>query len=87
MESPVFHFFALFNLGTSELLIVLIILLLLFGAKKLPELAGGLAKSIREFKKAATEAEDSFKEAIDATEKKTSKDAKNQEEEPKTDNA
>ncbi|MBN2068236.1 MAG: twin-arginine translocase TatA/TatE family subunit [Opitutales bacterium] len=87
MESPVFHFFALFNLGTSELLIVLIILLLLFGAKKLPELAGGLAKSIREFKKAATEVEDSFKEAIDATEPPPPKEANKEKEETKADNA
>lgn len=40
------------GLGMQELVIILIILVLLFGAKKLPELAQGLGKGIREFKKA-----------------------------------
>lgn len=41
-------------LGTTEILIILFIVLLLFGAKKLPELAKGLGKSINEFKKASS---------------------------------
>ena len=40
-------------LGTQELLIVLVILLLLVGGKRLPQLAKGLGKSIREFKQGA----------------------------------
>jgi sec-independent protein translocase protein TatA len=36
-----------------ELLVIILVVLLLFGAKKLPELAQGLGKGIREFKKAA----------------------------------
>jgi sec-independent protein translocase protein TatA len=40
-----------FNLSPVELLFVLAVLLLLFGAKKLPELGSGLGKGIREFKR------------------------------------
>jgi TatA/E family protein of Tat protein translocase len=42
----------MFGLGTQELMIILLIALLFFGAQKLPELARGLAKSAKEFKKA-----------------------------------
>ncbi len=38
-------------LGATELLIIFFIIILLFGAKKLPELAKGLGKGIKEFKK------------------------------------
>ena len=39
------------NLGTTELIIIAVIIIVLFGAKKLPELAKGLGQGIREFKK------------------------------------
>jgi TatA/E family protein of Tat protein translocase len=45
----------MFGIGTTELLVILFIILLVFGAKKLPELAQGLGKGIREFKKASNE--------------------------------
>ena len=45
----------MFGIGTTELLIIMFIILLIFGAKKLPELAQGLGKGIREFKKASSE--------------------------------
>ncbi len=48
----------MFGIGTSELLIILFIILLVFGSKKLPELAQGLGRGIREFKKATNEIED-----------------------------
>ncbi len=44
-----------FGLGGAELLIIGGIVVLLFGAKKLPELAKGLGKSVNEFKKASAE--------------------------------
>ena len=52
---------AVFGLGGPELLLILVILLLLFGATKLPALAKGLGQSIREFKKASSENSDDAK--------------------------
>ncbi|OGS00401.1 MAG: hypothetical protein A3G41_03185 [Elusimicrobia bacterium RIFCSPLOWO2_12_FULL_59_9] len=46
------------NIGWGELLIILAIALLLFGAKRLPELAQSLGKSIRAFKKSMQEPEE-----------------------------
>lgn len=40
------------NIGLPEIVIVAVVLLVLFGGKKLPELARGLGESIREFRKA-----------------------------------
>lgn len=39
------------NLGTTEILIILFVILLLFGGKKIPEIAKGLGKGIHQFKK------------------------------------
>ncbi len=39
------------NIGTTELIIIFVILLVLFGGKKLPELGKGIGDAIREFKK------------------------------------
>jgi sec-independent protein translocase protein TatA len=46
------------GIGAQELLLILLVLLLLFGAKRIPEIAGGLGKGIREFKKAMHEAQE-----------------------------
>jgi len=43
------------NIGSTELLVIAAILLILFGGKKLPELARGVGDSIKEFRKAAKE--------------------------------
>lgn len=45
-------------IGAPELIIVLVIILLLFGAKKLPGLASSMGKSIKEFRKATEGADD-----------------------------
>ena len=44
------------NIGTTEIVVIAIVLLVLFGGKKLPELARGVGDSIREFKRATHEA-------------------------------
>ncbi len=43
------------NIGWQEILLILLIALLLFGAKKIPDLARGLGKGIREFRKGLSE--------------------------------
>jgi len=43
------------NIGWQEILLILLIALLLFGAKRIPDLARGLGKGIREFKKGLSE--------------------------------
>ncbi|MBN1479972.1 twin-arginine translocase TatA/TatE family subunit [candidate division KSB1 bacterium] len=40
-------------LGMQEMLVIMVVVLLLFGSKRLPDLARGIGKSIREFRKAA----------------------------------
>jgi len=54
---------AIFGLGAPELLLIFAVLILLFGATKLPALAKGLGKSIKEFKKAANETDDDSEES------------------------
>ncbi len=53
------------GLGTGEIILILIVVLLLFGAKRLPELARSLGKSMREFKKAASDIQDEIKDTLD----------------------
>jgi sec-independent protein translocase protein TatA len=53
------------SLGPTELIIIFFIILLLFGAKKLPDLARGLGKGIREFQDASKEITDEIKNASD----------------------
>ena len=48
----------LFNLGGGEIVLILALVLILFGARKLPELAKGLGQGIKEFKKASRESID-----------------------------
>lgn len=46
------------NLGPLEIILIVLVILLLFGAKRIPEMAKGLGKGMREFKKAVKEVED-----------------------------
>lgn len=52
-------------LGWPEIMGILLVMLLLFGAKKLPELAKGLGKGINEFKKASREVQDELQRAVE----------------------
>ncbi|MBK9989545.1 MAG: twin-arginine translocase TatA/TatE family subunit [Verrucomicrobia bacterium] len=54
---------AILGLGPTELIVILVILLLLFGGSKLPGLAKGLGQSIKEFKKASKEGDEPEKPA------------------------
>jgi sec-independent protein translocase protein TatA len=56
------------GLGMQELLIILVIALLFFGGKKLPEIASGMGKAVREFKRASTEPERADEHAKELTE-------------------
>ncbi len=46
------------GLGTPEIILIVLVILLLFGAKKIPDFAQGLGKGIREFRKAAKDIQD-----------------------------
>ena len=51
------------NLGTGEMIVLVLIVLLLFGAKRIPDLARGLGKGIREFKDATKEIKNDIENA------------------------
>jgi sec-independent protein translocase protein TatA len=53
----------MFGIGMPELIIILVIILIIFGVGKLPEIGGGMGKAIRNFKDASREAETSEPEA------------------------
>lgn len=54
------------NLGTGEIIIIAIIVLLLFGGKKIPELMKGLGKGIRSFKEGVNDVKDEINKPIDS---------------------
>lgn len=56
-------FLAFMNIGGQELILILLIVLVLFGAKKLPELARGMGQAIKEFQKAKDEFSDELHSA------------------------
>lgn len=64
------------GLGIWELLLILAIVLIIFGANKLPEIGGGMGKAIRNFKKATNEPAE-----IDVTPKKDDEKASNEDSE------
>ncbi|MGZ5543751.1 MAG: Sec-independent protein translocase subunit TatA/TatB [Limisphaerales bacterium] len=56
---------AVLGLSGGELIIVLVAILVLFGAKRIPEFAKGLGQGIKEFKKASNEVTQEFQNAMD----------------------
>ena len=57
--------FGIFNLGGGEIILILALVLILFGAKKLPELAKGLGTGIKEFKKATRDVTEEMHSAME----------------------
>lgn len=45
----------MFSVGPNQILLILLIVVIIFGAKKLPEIGGGLGKAIKNFRRATTE--------------------------------
>jgi len=72
----------MFGIGMTELIIILVIVLVIFGANKLPEIGAGMGKAIKNFKKATTEPEE-----IDVTpsQEKAKEEKEKKEEEQKQD--
>ena len=63
---------AIGGLGPWEITLIIVVLLVFFGARKIPELARGLGKGIREFKDATKEIKDEIEESVkDSPEKKS----------------
>jgi sec-independent protein translocase protein TatA len=52
------------NIGGGSLVIIILVIILLFGAKRIPELARGLGRGIREFKDATKEIQDDLEEGL-----------------------
>lgn len=78
----IIHFFIIFivysynermgNFGVTEIILILLVVILLFGARKIPELMKGIGQGVREFKKASKTEDDSGK--FSAEDKKKSEE-------------
>lgn len=64
---PVF----LFSLGAPEIILIVLVILILFGAKKIPEMMQGFGKGIKEFKKATKDIESEITNATNTEDKKS----------------
>jgi sec-independent protein translocase protein TatA len=63
------------SIGMPEMLIILVIALIIFGPRKLPELGRSLGKSLAEFKRASNELKNTLEEEIRLDEQRTSQEA------------
>lgn len=60
---------AFMNLGTGEIILIVAVILLLFGGKKIPELMRGLGKGVKSFKQGMNEIEDELKKPLEELDK------------------
>jgi sec-independent protein translocase protein TatA len=56
--------YAIFNLGTTEIILIVVVVLLLFGGKKIPELMRGLGQGVREFNSAKSNIKQEIEEGM-----------------------
>lgn len=66
----------MFGIGMPELIIILVIILIIFGAGKLPEIGAGLGKGIKNFRKASKEIQDEVETTAKLDESETKTEAK-----------
>lgn len=66
----------LMGIGTQEFLFIILIILILFGGKKIPELMKGLGKGVKSFKEGMNEVEENLKETDSKKEEVSSTDPK-----------
>ena len=62
-----------FNLGTGEVILIVAIILLLFGGRKIPELMRGLGKGVKSLKQGMNEIEDEIKKPVEELDNKDKK--------------
>ena len=62
------------NIGATEIILIALAVLLFFGAKKIPELMGGLGKGIKEFKKASRDIQHDVEGEVNKIDETTEKD-------------
>ena len=63
------------NMGTGELIVICLIVLLLFGGKKIPELMRGLGKGVNSFKQGLQEAKEELEKPVEKDTKKSKDDS------------
>ena len=61
---------AILNLGTGEIIAIVVVILLLFGGKKIPELMKGIGKGVKSFKQGMNEVEEEIKKPLEDLDKK-----------------
>lgn len=74
MTTPLFHTLplAFLNMGPWEIALIVIVILLMFGGKKIPELAKGVAKGLKGFRREMDDVKGQIKDSLDADEKNQS---------------